>query len=88
LLRAAREALPDGGRVLIAEPMAGTPGAEPMGGAYFGFYLFAMGQGRPRTPAELEAMLLEAGFAAVREIATAQPLQTRVLIADVAPATS
>jgi demethylspheroidene O-methyltransferase len=84
LLRAAREALPNGGRVLIAEPMAGTPGAEPMGGAYFGFYLFAMGQGRPRTPAELESMLLEAGFAAVRELATAQPLQTRVLVADVA----
>jgi demethylspheroidene O-methyltransferase len=85
LLRAAREALPAGGRVLIAEPMAGTPGAEPMGGAYFGLYLFAMGHGRPRTAAELESMLLEAGFSAVREVPTAQPLQTRVLVAEAAP---
>jgi demethylspheroidene O-methyltransferase len=86
LLAAARAALPPGGRVLIAEPLAGTPGAERMGGAYFGFYLFAMGQGRPRTRAELEAMLLAAGFTAVRELPTAQPLQTRLLVAE-APST-
>jgi demethylspheroidene O-methyltransferase len=84
LLRAAREALPEGGTVLIAEPMAGTPGAEPMGGAYFGLYLYAMGHGRPRTAGELEALLLEAGFAGVREVPTAQPLQTRVLVARAA----
>jgi demethylspheroidene O-methyltransferase len=85
LLRAARGALADGGRVLVAEPMAGTRGAEPMGGAYFGLYLFAMGHGRPRTPAELGSMLGEAGFSAIREAPTAQPLQTRVLVADAAP---
>jgi demethylspheroidene O-methyltransferase len=83
LLRAAREALPPGGTVLIAEPMAGTPGAEPMGGAYFGMYLYAMGHGRPRTAEELESMLLEAGFSAVRAVPTAQPLQTRLLVARV-----
>ena len=49
LLRAARAALPPDGTLLLAEPMAGTPGAEPMGDAYFGFYLLAMGSGRPRT---------------------------------------
>ena len=85
LLRAACEALPAGGRVLIAEPMAGTRGAEPMGGAYFGFYLFAMGHGRPRTREELASLLAEAGFAAIREVPTAQPLQTRVLVAEAAP---
>ena len=40
-------ALPPGGTLLLAEPMAGTPGAEPVGDAYFGFYLLAMGSGRP-----------------------------------------
>ena len=50
-LRAVREALPEGGVILIAEPFAGTPGAEAMGDGYFGFYLLAMGQGRPRTGA-------------------------------------
>jgi demethylspheroidene O-methyltransferase len=85
LLRAARAALPPGGRLLIAEPMAGTAGAEPMGEAYFGFYLLAMGRGRPRRPEELQAMLTDAGFAQSRLLATGTPLLTRVLVADVAP---
>ncbi|GIS01752.1 MAG: hypothetical protein CM15mP103_03030 [Gammaproteobacteria bacterium] len=42
-------ALKPGGHLLIAEPMAGTPGAEPIGDTYFSFYLWAMGSGRPRT---------------------------------------
>lgn len=81
ILRAARTALPVGGVLLLAEPMSGTPGAEPMGDAYFGFYLLAMGQGRPRTPGELSAMLLEAGFSKARLLPTRMPLQTQVLVA-------
>ena len=53
LLRAARAALPADGTLVIAEPMSGTAGAEPIGDAYFGFYLLAMGRGRPRTPDQL-----------------------------------
>ena len=46
--------------------MADTRGAEPVG-AYFGFYLLAMGSGRPRRAGELLAHLLrEAGFRGVR----------------------
>ncbi len=86
LLRAARAALPPGGRLLIAEPMAGTRGAEAMGDAYFGFYLLAMGRGRPRRPDELMAMLASAGFTESRLLPTGTPLLTRVLIADVAAA--
>ncbi|MEO8039689.1 MAG: methyltransferase [Betaproteobacteria bacterium] len=82
LLRAARRALPPGGTLLLAEPMADTPGAEAMGGAYFGFYLLAMGQGRPRTPSELGGMLHAAGFGRVRPVATHLPLQTRLLVAQ------
>jgi demethylspheroidene O-methyltransferase len=82
LLRSAFEALPAGGVVLLAEPMAGTPGAEPMGGAYFGFYLLAMGRGRPRTRERLVEMLQQAGFARVRALATRQPLQTQLLWAQ------
>lgn len=84
ILRAARAALAPGGMLLLAEPMAGTPGGEPAGGAYFGFYLLAMGSGRPRTAAELRAMLAEAGFEAVRERATRTPLLVRVLLAGTA----
>jgi demethylspheroidene O-methyltransferase len=81
LLRAVREALPAGGVLLLAEPMAGTPGAEPMGDAYFGFYLLAMGRGRPRTPAELALLLQNAGFGEVRSVPTPRPLLAGLTIA-------
>jgi len=76
ILRAVRAALPPGGRLLLAEPMSGTAGAEPVGDAYFGFYLLAMGSGRPRTAAEIIQFLTEAGFARARPIATRRPLLT------------
>ena len=81
LLRAAREALPPGGRVLIAEPMAATPGAEAMGDAYFGWYLMAMRSGRPRSAGEIAELLGQAGFAGVRVSHTRQPLLVSVLSA-------
>ena len=75
-------ALKPGGHLLIAEPMAGTPGAEPIGDTYFSFYLWAMGSGRPRTAEELTAMCLAAGFSGVREFKTPIPALTRVLVAE------
>ncbi|WP_313778497.1 polyprenyl synthetase family protein [Thiorhodovibrio frisius] len=81
MLKAARAALPMNGTLLVTEPMAETPGAEPIGDAYFGFYLLAMGSGRPRPPRELAAMLKAAGFSSVRLLKTRQPMQTRVMIA-------
>ena len=81
ILRAVHAALPAGGTLLLAEPMAGTRGAERMGDAYFGFYLWAMGRGRPRSVETLTAMLKAAGFDAVRPVATRVPLQTQLLVA-------
>jgi demethylspheroidene O-methyltransferase len=84
ILRAVRAALEPGGRLLLAEPMAETPGAKPIGDAYFGLYLLAMGSGRPRPPNELKAMLREAGFTQVRLRRTRRPMQTRLLVATAA----
>ena len=81
LLRGAHSALPPKGVLLLAEPMMGTPGAEPVGDAYFGFYLLAMGRGRPRTPKALQQMLQVAGFAESHLVATRQPLQSRLIVA-------
>ncbi|NBU26252.1 MAG: methyltransferase domain-containing protein, partial [Gammaproteobacteria bacterium] len=81
LLAAAFAALPPGGTLLIAEPLAGTTGAARMGDAYFGVYLWAMGSGRPRSADELAAMLRRAGFGPAVERPTRVPLQTRVLLA-------
>jgi demethylspheroidene O-methyltransferase len=83
LLQRCRAALAPGGRLVLAEPMAATPGAETVGDAYFGFYLLAMGKGRPRSAEALEAMLRDAGFASIQRRATHLPLQTRVLVARV-----
>jgi demethylspheroidene O-methyltransferase len=81
ILRAVRAALPADGALLVCEPMSGTPGAEAIGDAYYGLYLLAMGRGRSRTPARLQALLREAGFGSARLLPTRLPLQTRVLLA-------
>lgn len=81
LLRAAFAALPPGGTLLLAEPMAATAGAEAMGDAYFGWYLLAMGRGRARSAAELERLLRAAGFGRIRRCSTRLPLQTGLLVA-------
>ena len=83
LLARAHAALPPGGVLLLAEPMAGTAGAEAMGAAYFNFYLHAMGSGRARSPERLMAMLRAAGFATARLLPTATPLQTQLIQANV-----
>ncbi len=82
LLARAHAALSPGGRLLIAEPMAGTRGAEAMGDAYFGLYLWAMGSGRPRSANAYRALLAEAGFSRVRERQTALPMVARLLVAE------
>ena len=86
LLTRLHAALKPGGHLLIAEPMAGTAGAEAIGDTYFGFYLWAMGSGRPRTANELKGMCLAAGFSGIREFNTPIPALTRVLVAEKAPA--
>lgn len=81
LLRKIFEALPHRGRLLIVEPMAGTPGAESVG-AYFSFYLAAMRSGRPRTSPELCASLNAAGFERVRLLPTPLPIVARAIVAE------
>lgn len=85
ILNRAFKALPVGGTLLLAEPMADTPGAEPIGDAYFGFYLLAMGSGRPRSAAALTKMLQQAGFERVTPKATRTPLLTSLLVATRGP---
>jgi demethylspheroidene O-methyltransferase len=83
ILRAVRQALLPGGALLLAEPMAGTAGAERMGDAYFGFYLLAMGQGRPRTAEELTLLCRLAGFGTTELPPTRRPMLARLLVARV-----
>jgi demethylspheroidene O-methyltransferase len=75
------QALPPGGILLLAEPLAQTTGAERVG-AYFAMYLLAMRRGRPRSEDELTRALYAAGFARVRRAATSRPMLTSLLIAQ------
>jgi demethylspheroidene O-methyltransferase len=81
LLRAVRRSLTANGTLLIAEPICGVRGAEPIGDAYFAFYLLAMGRGRPRTFERLSEMLAEAGFVDVALRPAAVPMLASVIIA-------
>ena len=80
LLSRVRTALPPGGILVVAEPMAGTGGAEAVE-AYFVMFLLAMGSGRLRTRDEIARLLADAGFEGVREHRTATPMLVRVLSA-------
>ncbi|MGP9819462.1 methyltransferase [Salinarimonas sp. NSM] len=83
ILKAVRAALPAGGTLLVGEPMAETPGARAVTQAYFGLYLFAMGSGRPRTPAENADLLGRAGFSRSRFVRTRMPLVASLIVATV-----
>jgi demethylspheroidene O-methyltransferase len=83
LFKRIRAVLPTGGRLLVAEPMSGPANAGRMADAYLAFYLLAMGQGHPRTPARLCAMLREAGFGGAQQVPTRRPLLVSVVVATV-----
>jgi demethylspheroidene O-methyltransferase len=76
VLKAIRRMLPPGGQLILAEPFSGTPSTAPVTDAYFGLYFAAMGQGRTRTPKEIENIAREAGFAAATPLKTRMPLVT------------
>ncbi|MGA7805364.1 methyltransferase [Bradyrhizobium sp.] len=81
LLRAIHRALPGRGMLLIAEPLAGIRGCEPIGDAYFAVYLRAMGSGRPRRFERLRDMLTEAGFVDIALRPAAMPMLASVITA-------
>ncbi|MCQ0989632.1 acetylserotonin O-methyltransferase [Jiella marina] len=83
LLTKIREGLQPGGVVMIAEPMAGNRHSAPIADAYFGFYLLAMGRGRARTPEEIGDLMNAAGIYRVREVTTALPVATRIVMGEI-----
>ncbi|MDT8325804.1 MAG: methyltransferase [Roseovarius sp.] len=66
LLAAVFAALPEGGRLIVAEPMAGGIRPAPQGDVYFAFYTMAMGTGRARSPERIADLCREAGFEKVK----------------------
>lgn len=66
LLGAVYNALPPGGRLIIAEPMSGGAQPDRLTDVYFAVYTMAMQTGRTRSGAEIADMLAQAGFVNIR----------------------
>jgi demethylspheroidene O-methyltransferase len=82
LLRKAWQALPAGGRIMVAEPMRLPSGQGEMVDPYFHFYLLAMGAGRLRSPQDIARMLTRAGFGGVEQVPTAMPIHAQIVTAQ------
>ncbi|MEM9437129.1 MAG: methyltransferase [Pseudomonadota bacterium] len=70
LLAKVFDALPEGGRLVVSEPMTGGQTPTVAGDVYFAFYTFCMETGRARSQEQIAAMLKSAGFG---EIKTPKP---------------
>tara|TARA_B100002019_G_scaffold54211_1_gene46301 strand:- start:286 stop:1416 length:1131 start_codon:yes stop_codon:yes gene_type:complete len=81
LLRRIYEALPNGGSLLITEPMSGGSKAMRSSDCYFSFYTLAMTTGKVRSFEEHKAILLRAGFSNIVKHAVSAPFITQVMSA-------
>lgn len=81
LLAAVHTALPPGGRIVISEPMSGGHTPDRATDIYFAFYTLAMGTGRTRSATEVENLLKNAGFGAIRIHPSQRSYVTQVVTA-------
>lgn len=81
LLRAVFAALPEGGRLIVSEPMSGGDRPDPATDVYFSLYTLAMQTGRTRSGAEIQRMLEDAGFSDVKFQSGFRPFVTSTVTA-------
>lgn len=79
LLAKVFDALPEGGRLIISEPMGGGASPDRSGDVYFAFYTMAMQTGRTRSAEEIGALCAAAGFENIRSPKPLRPFVTRTL---------
>jgi len=79
LLRAAFDALPAGGRIVISEPMTGGKQPQRAGDAYFALYCMGMGTGTARSADRITALLRNAGFSDIATPRSVRPFVTSVV---------
>ena len=81
LLSKTFDALPDGGRLIVSEPMSGGAAPEPAGDVYFAFYTLAMRTGTVRSASRIAEMCKAAGFDQIASPRPARPYVTSTLTA-------
>jgi demethylspheroidene O-methyltransferase len=82
LLGTVYAALPEGGRLIISEPMSGGMTPDPITDVYFAFYTLAMQTGRTRSAAEISGLLSVAGFSNICIHLGFRPYVTSVITAE------
>ena len=81
LLSKIYDTLPDGGRLLVSEPMSGGAKPEIAGDVYFSFYCMAMQTGTVRSAARIGELCKRSGFTSVKTYPSRRPFVTSVLTA-------
>ncbi len=79
LLAQVHQTLPQGGRLVVSEPMSGGDRPQRAGDAYFALYTMAMQTGRTRSAARISELMAEAGFTDIRSPRTNRPFITSVV---------
>lgn len=80
LLQSVYDALPDGGRLIVSEPMTGGARPERAGDAYFALYCMAMGTGTARSQNQISELMTRAGFSDVQMRPSKRPFVTSVVV--------
>lgn len=73
--------LPEGGRLIISEPMSGGARPERAGDAYFAIYTLAMGTGKARSVEEITRLCRVAGFEDILTPRSRRPFITSCIVA-------
>lgn len=79
LLARAYDALPDGGRLIVSEPMSGGDAPHRFGDVYFALYCLAMRTGRVRSADQISTLMEDAGFTRIRAPRTRRAFVTSVV---------
>lgn len=82
LLRNIFDTLPDGGELIISEPMSGGANPTRPGDVYFSLYTLAMTTGRVRSAQRIKRLLSEIGFENIKIQETSRPFVTTCMTAS------
>ena len=82
ILAGAHDVLPEGGRLIVSEPMTGGDRPSRAGDVYFALYTMAMGTGRARSPDRIAELMREAGFTGIVRHRAVRPFVTTAISAQ------
>ena len=79
LLTKVYSALPEGGRLIVSEPMLGQDSPNRWGDTYFAIYTMAMNTGKTRSAMEISDIIEKIGFSNIKIHRSKRPYVTQVI---------